>query len=194
MRNPFCSERLLYRAIRDTPEDEAFVHSVQADPEAYALSNMSLLRPESTASSAEWKKYLTEKCLIAVIICIASASPEDKEPQPIGIISLTNPRPGWEHHRNSNISIDIIAAHQKKGYGSEAIRWIVDWGFRTAGLHRIGIKCFSYNTGAARLYERLGFVPEGRKREAVWFDGGWHDGLQFAVLEQEWREKQLREC
>ncbi|OJD29993.1 gnat family protein [Diplodia corticola] len=191
MRNPFRSERLLYRAIKDTPEDAAFVHSVQDDPEAYALSNMALLRPETTKSSAEWKKHLDEERLIAVIICIAPLSnPAEKDPVPIGIVSLAKPCAGLEHHRNSSIAIDVIEAHRGKGYGSEAIRWMVDWGFRTAGLHRIGIQCFSYNPGAARLYERLGFVPEGRRREEVWFNGAWHDVLQFSVLEHEWKERQ----
>ncbi|KAB2569780.1 hypothetical protein BFW01_g1248 [Lasiodiplodia theobromae] len=196
MKNPFCSERLHYRAIRDTPEDEAFVHSVQNDPEAYGLSNMTLLRPETTRASGEWKKYLAEKCLIAVIICIAPPLPataaEEKAAVPIGIISLTNPQAGHEHHRNSNIGVDILAAHRGKGYGGEAIQWIVDWGFQYAGLHRIGLECFSYNEGAARLYERLGFVAEGRKRETVWFDGAWHDMLQFSMLEQEWKETQQK--
>ncbi|GME39201.1 GNAT family protein [Neofusicoccum parvum] len=193
MRNPFRSERLLFRAIKDTPEDGAFVHSVQADPEAYALSNVTLLRPETTRSSADWKSRLAEKCLLAVIICIAPplSSPQET-PVPIGIISLTSPQPGHEHHRNSNISIDIIAAHQRQGYGSEAITWVLNWGFQVAGLHRIGIECFSYNTSAARLYERLGFAPEGRKREAIWFDGAWHDNLSFSMLEGEWRDKERK--
>lgn len=191
MKNPFRSERLLFRAIKDTPEDNAFVHSVQADPVAYALSNASLLRPETTKASAQWKTHLSEKCLIAVIICIAppTSSPEET-PLPIGIISLTSMRPGLEHHRNSSIAVDIIAAYQGKGYGGEAINWILNWGFQVAGLHRLGIECFSYNATAVHLYEKLGFAVEGRRREAIWFDGAWHDNVEFGMIEDDWRAMQ----
>ena len=81
-----------------------------------------------------------------------------------------------------------MRAHQKKGYGSEAINWALDWGFKQAGLHRIGIDAFSYNHGATQLYERLGFVFEGRKRELLWFNGGWHDWISYSMLVDEWRE------
>ncbi|KAH7063032.1 GNAT family acetyltransferase [Macrophomina phaseolina] len=193
MKNPFRTERLILRAIEDTPEDDAFVHLVQADPVSYALSNLSLPRPETMKASKEWKTHLTEKCLLAVIICIApSPSGSQETPVPIGIVSLTAPRPGLEHHRNSSISIDIVAEHQGKGYGGEAINWILNWGFQMAGLHRIGIDCFSYNAAALHLYERLSFVLEGRRRESIWFDGSWHDWIEFGMLEGDWKDKQRR--
>jgi len=40
-----------------------------------------------------------------------------------------------------------------------------------------------------RLYERLGFVHEGRKRDYLWFDGKYWDMVQLAMLEHEWRER-----
>lgn len=40
------------------------------------------------------------------------------------------------------------------------------------------------------LYERkLGFVFEGRKRELLWYNGGWHDLLSFSMLEREWKKQ-----
>ncbi len=141
---------------------------------------------------------MQENKLIGVIICLApppsnSAVPPTSKldpPTPIGCIALTGLKSGVMQHRNSYISIDIIAPYQRKGYGSEAIYWVLDWGFRIAGLHRIGIECFSYNEGAKELYERLGFVFEGRKREVLWYNGGWHDLISFSILETEWKGKQ----
>ena len=76
-----------------------------------------------------------------------------------------------------------------QGYGSEAIKWVLGWGFRIAGLHRIGVECFSYNAGARELYEgKLGFEFEGREREVLWHNGGWHDLLSFSMLESEWKK------
>lgn len=60
-----------------------------------------------------------------------------------------------------------------------------------AGLHRMRIGCFSFNEGARRLYEQLGFVLEGRNREAVWKNGAWYDIIDMGMLEGEWRERYL---
>lgn len=89
------------------------------------------------------------------------------------------------------MGIRIIPEGQGKGYGSEAIKWVLEWGFLVAGLHRVSIGCFAFNEGARRLYERLGFVVEGRTREVAWKNGGWHDCIEMGMLEGEWREKYL---
>jgi RimJ/RimL family protein N-acetyltransferase len=89
------------------------------------------------------------------------------------------------------MSITICREEQGKGYGTEAIKWALEWAFLAGGLHRVGIGCFSFNEGARRLYERLGFVVEGRAREIVWKNGCWHDVIEMGMLEGEWRERYL---
>lgn len=200
----FKSERLFYRAVEDTDEDLAFLHSILLDAEGFANSNTMSLVPQNKESTKKWKKHL-EGCLIAAVLCLpasghdqtattddAPAQPSKKTPglTPIGLISLTGSNPRSVHHRNANVGIDILPEHQRRGYGSEAINWVLRWGFQTQGLHRIGIESFSHNEGAGRLYERLGFAPEQRKREALWFQGGWSDQLGFAMLEDEWRRRE----
>ncbi|EOD48135.1 putative gnat family protein [Neofusicoccum parvum UCRNP2] len=109
---------------------------------------------------------------------------------PIGYISLAHELgPANPHHRSASIGISIAADHQGRGYGTEAINWILDWGFDVAGLHRVAITSFAYNDGAGRLYERLGFVLEGRRRDALWFRGAFHDMLLFSMLRHEWEER-----
>lgn len=205
-RSAFNSERLTYRAVEDNDEDLDFLHSITLDEEGFVNSNNLILRPQNKESTKKWKQYLGTH-LIAVIICLtpsnadtvagAGAAGSDEaqtkkkaDPTPIGIVSLTGLNPRATQHRNANIGIDILPDYQRKGYGTEAINWITKWGFQTYGLHRIGIESFSHNEGAGRLYEKLGFVPEQRLREALWYQGGWSDQLGFAMLEDEWRQRQ----
>jgi RimJ/RimL family protein N-acetyltransferase len=86
-----------------------------------------------------------------------------------------------------------LPEYQGKGYGSEAISWALDYAFRRAGLHRVKIAAFEYNAGAVRLYERLGFTPEGRERESCWHEGRFWDLVEFGMLEGEWRAMRERE-
>ncbi len=79
-------------------------------------------------------------------------------------------------HRNAEIQIRIDkSAFQGKGYGSEAARLLVDFGFKDLHLHRIYLHVLSSNTRAINAYEKRGFVREGVLREAAYIDGGFVD-------------------
>lgn len=56
-------------------------------------------------------------------------------------------------------------------------------------MHRIELGAFGWNPGAIRLYERLGFTFEGRKREHFWFNGKYWDLHDFGMLRSEWEER-----
>jgi RimJ/RimL family protein N-acetyltransferase len=74
-----------------------------------------------------------------------------------------------------------------QGYGSEATRLMVDHAFRALNLHRVALAVFAFNERAIRAYTRVGFVVEGRAREAIWRDGHWWDELHMSLLEPDWR-------
>ncbi|CZT46525.1 related to arylsulfatase [Rhynchosporium secalis] len=56
MEDLFRSDRLVYRAIEDTLEDEEFMHLIQSDPVAFSNSDNAILAPMSKKESGEWKK------------------------------------------------------------------------------------------------------------------------------------------
>jgi ribosomal-protein-alanine N-acetyltransferase len=69
----------------------------------------------------------------------------------------------------------------------EAARAMLDFGFRTLGLHRIMAYCAAENTASAHVLEKLGMAREGCLRESWRIKGRWHDSLMYAILEHEWR-------
>ncbi|KAF4304607.1 hypothetical protein GTA08_BOTSDO07719 [Botryosphaeria dothidea] len=187
MKNPFSTKRLSINPIRDIPEDQAIVDSILGGPHTYALSNLALLRP---GPINDWKTHFDENYTLAFIIRVSPPPARYTESGiPIGVISLSKIRPvGHEQHRASSININILEEHRGHGYSSEAIEWLLHWGFGDE-LHRIGFECFSYNVGIVKMVEQLGFVLEGRKRDAVWNQGAWHDWLIYSLLEPEWKLK-----
>jgi len=80
-------------------------------------------------------------------------------------------------------------AAQGRGLGAEATELVLRFGFDELGLHRIGVEAFAYNTRALALYRRLGFVDEGRRRDALYRDGRHHDIVAMAMLEDEFRAR-----
>ena len=73
-----------------------------------------------------------------------------------------------------------------RGFGTEATRLIVGYGFERLGLHRISLEAYAYNARALRVYEKVGFRVEGIRREVEFRDGEWVDEVLMAVLDHEW--------
>lgn len=69
-----------------------------------------------------------------------------------------------------------------RGYGTEAGRAVIDWAFDTVGLHRVSLEVYAFNPAAQRSYEKIGFVVEGRARDALRWDGSWTDAVLMAML------------
>jgi RimJ/RimL family protein N-acetyltransferase len=73
-----------------------------------------------------------------------------------------------------------------RGLGTEATRLIVGYGFEELGLHRIQLETYRHNHRALRVYEKVGFVVEGIRRETQVRDGAWVDEVVMAILDHEW--------
>ncbi len=74
-----------------------------------------------------------------------------------------------------------------KGYGTDALRAISDFGFGQLRLERIGLDVYADNARARRTYEKAGFVHEGTKRRAHYADGAHHDVHVMSLLRSEWQ-------
>jgi len=72
-----------------------------------------------------------------------------------------------------------------KGYGTEATELMVYFGFQTLNLNRIELEVFVYNERAIQCYEKVGFIREGTRRQARYYDGKYHDIIQMGILRQE---------
>ena len=89
-------------------------------------------------------------------------------------------------NRHAALGIALGREYLGRGYGTDAMRVIVGYGFREMGLHRIELSVAPFNPAGIRAYEKAGFVEEGRHRESVWHDGHWYDELMMSILEHEW--------
>jgi RimJ/RimL family protein N-acetyltransferase len=88
--------------------------------------------------------------------------------------------------RCGTVGIVLLRPYLGRGYGTDAVRLIVGYGFRELGLHRIQLDVLSFNARAIAAYRKAGFVEEGRRREAIHHDGHWYDNVQMSILAHEW--------
>ena len=59
---------------------------------------------------------------------------------------------------------------------------IIDFALGDLDLHRLELEVYAFNDRARHVYESLGFVEEGVRRDALWQDGAFHDAILMSVL------------
>jgi RimJ/RimL family protein N-acetyltransferase len=77
--------------------------------------------------------------------------------------------------------------HIGAGWGTDAQRVLLAFGFGTLGLERIWLTVNADNARAIRSYEKVGFQREGLMRRAFRVKGELGDVLMMAILRDEWR-------
>jgi RimJ/RimL family protein N-acetyltransferase len=111
------------------------------------------------------------------------------------ICLLTDSRPigtaGFHHVDYENGGAEFgIAIGEKgewgKGYGTDALNAISDFGFGELRLERIELDVYAPNQRARRSYQKAGFRVEGVMRHAHFQHGGYVDVVRMALLRDEW--------
>ncbi|EJU01277.1 acyl-CoA N-acyltransferase [Dacryopinax primogenitus] len=105
---------------------------------------------------------------------------------PAGIILL---RVHIPKNRDAELGMMFSPEWQGLGLGIELLRWLIPHAFDQLGMHRLSLTVKVSNERARRLYEKVGFVLEGRRKAAVWEDGRWEDILEMGIVAEEFWER-----
>jgi len=87
--------------------------------------------------------------------------------------------PGREHC--GTLGVGVRRGFRGAGLGRRLIETAIATAWQR-GFERIELWVRSPNSLAIRLYEKLGFVEEGRRRNAVRLDDGFEDELLMAIM------------
>jgi [ribosomal protein S5]-alanine N-acetyltransferase len=75
--------------------------------------------------------------------------------------------------------------HKRKGYMTEILRAVLDYGFSQMNLHRVEALTATYNTASIKTLEKFGFTYEGLLREHYLVDGKHEDSPIYSLLRHE---------
>ena len=102
----------------------------------------------------------------------------------IGTCSFTNMDKDF---RVAEIGYGIKNAFWGKGYASEAVRAVFDYGFCNIGLVRIFARIMKNNVRSVHLARSVGMECEGLMKKAVWCKGAPHDLYYYAITDDDYR-------
>jgi diamine N-acetyltransferase len=98
----------------------------------------------------------------------------------IGTIDLFDFDP---FHKRAGIGILIAdEAQRRKGYASMALKCVIDYCFTTLQMHQLYCNILANNCESMDLFQKLGFVLIGVKKEWVKTTDGYLDEHMFQLL------------
>lgn len=78
-------------------------------------------------------------------------------------------------------------SHKQKGFMTEALPYVLDFGFSTLNLHRIEALVAHWNVPSVKLLQRHSFIKEGTMREDYVVNGINEDSDCYSLLKHEWK-------
>lgn len=106
----------------------------------------------------------------------------------IGSIGLTL----TEEFMRADVGYWISEAHWNRGYATEALRAVIDFGFSQLGLIRIQANHFSDNLASGRVMQKAGMTCEGLKRKYFIRFGQPRDVVFYGILREDWEAAAAR--
>jgi len=143
-------------------------------------------RSHQTMSIEAEKRYLEEHAKEDTVFAIVEKD-TDKLLGTVGLHQVDNIK------RRATLGIFIGEEdYRSKGYGTEAVRLILDFGFNYLNLNNIKLDLMEFNERALKCYIKCGFKEYGRRRKCNFINGKYYDTIEMDILAEEFKENYIR--
>lgn len=148
-------------------DDLSFLTITENNPDNWKVSGT--LIPFSDSSLKEYirsARDLPADKQVRYIIC------ENESNKSVGAIDLFDYDPV---HRRAGVGILILENERNKGFASEALEILIDYGFNFLNLHQLWANINQQNSESIRLFKKNSFELSGVKKDWNLFNGEWKD-------------------
>lgn len=177
------TERLKLIEIKDTHLEDLFL--LFKDPEVTKYYN---LLPYNNVSDGqkfiEWySKRFEEELAIRWGIMLKERNDE----KIIGTLGFNN----YTHKHRANIGYDLQKQYWNKGYITEALKAVVQFGFEQLGVNRIEAEVMLGNISSEKVLNKIGFSKEGVLRQWMYWNEAYYDMCMYALLYHDYKKKRI---
>ena len=93
----------------------------------------------------------------------------------------------WYFNEVWEIGYALIRSERGKGYGTEAVKIMVDYLFLSRDIVRVQAHTDVRNLASQKVLEKAGFRKEGIVRKSTFVRGAWRDNFLYSILREEWK-------
>lgn len=175
------TERLILRPFK--LDDAAEVQRLAGDYELYK-STLHIPHPYEDGMAEEWISMHLDNFIEKGFLQLAVERAYDQ--QLVGCISLGTVSP---KRQILEIGYWIGQDYWDRGFGTEASRAVIDYGFEHMNANRIMGRHFMTNPGSGKIMEKCGMIHEGVLRHDQVKDGVFVDVGYYGILKSDWKER-----
>ena len=169
------SERLIFRPVKES--DLTKIHLLNSNEEIARFNTSGI--PESVEETkaivANWITENSSENTQRFTFAIELKS----EANFIGLIGINL---GKIKYKNAEVWFKYDTEFWNKGYATEALKEILNFGFNDLKLHRIEAGCAIENIGSIKVLEKAGMFREAHTRKLLPLKSGWSDNYGYAKL------------
>lgn len=162
------TKRLLLRPMKTTDRDDLF--AVFGDPKAMQYWST---RPHTNADQTA-----------AFIRETLEADPLETADFAIELDGRVVGKAGF--WRLPEVGYLLHPDYWRQGYGTEALRALIAYGFQERGLDRVTADVDPDNQASIALLQKLGFAETGREKNTLQIGGSWFDSIYFGLERAIW--------
>lgn len=171
------TERLLLRPV--TPEDGDRVEELAGDYDV-AKTTLNIPYPYPAGGGKEFIKSVLESEKNGKIAIFAITDKEKRN-----LLGLINLNIAIAHQRGE-LGYFIGKLYWGMGYGTEAGRAILSYGFNELDLNKIYAAAFTSNPGSWRIMEKIGLKHEGTHKQHVSRSGEFFDLAYYGLVKEDY--------
>ncbi|MCG3221654.1 MAG: GNAT family N-acetyltransferase [Candidatus Heimdallarchaeota archaeon] len=172
--SPFIGKQVQLRAVEKTDLDDIMKHWNTFE----SRIGLGTIIPMSSMMEEDWIKSTHERAKNQTGFMFVIEHKETKEL--LGTCGCEDMN--WIA-KSGIIGIGIHnPENHNKGYGTDAMNCLLRFGFDVLNLNRIELWVMEYNERAIHVYEKLGFKKVGKKRQAHFVQGSYHDIIEMDIL------------
>ena len=176
------TNRLVFREV--STDDLNNIHQLHSLPETDEFNTLGI--PNSIQDTetiiSDWLAEQNVKPQTSYTFCLELVGTK----QFIGLIALNIGKPKY---RSAEVWYKIDSKYWGKGYATEALTALLDFGFNNLKLHRIEAGCAVENIASIKVLEKVGMTREGMKRKKLPIRGDWKDNYFYAILDEDFGVK-----
>ena len=169
-------EHIKLRALE--PTDVDLIYTWENNTAIWKVSNTIVPFSKETISQfISYERDIYADKQLRLVIC------KTEDDKAIGTIDLFD-----FDMRHQRAGVGVLLADEserKKGYASEALEIVIQYGFTTLMLHQLYCNIPSDNVGSVKLFEKHGFKRMGEKKDWIRSTEGWTDELLFQLIKED---------
>lgn len=167
--------RVILRALE--PEDMEALRATVNDPHTESM----VIGWSFPVSRLEQDKWYQAAVLDRQNLRLAI---ETKDGELIGLATLDSI--DWKNRKAGQGIKLCLDAPRRQGYATDAVMAVMRYAFEELQLNRLWTTILDHNVASQRLYQKCGWVVEGRLRNSVFKNNAYHDEIVVGILRDEY--------